>query len=328
MARADERLECQLLLSEGAKGKVEVESPKGARDTFNEYQQLQPGDSIETGLESTVDLRLCDGSVFRLSENSRLRYSAVDFERVNFASWDFELSRGSLRAIVVGDGKGERAKLRIRTPVAVVGVKGTEFVLDVEDTGGRETALHTLEGEVLFGRAEDYERMAKLRGEELKRAFVNVSSETLSVLRANEKSILKPALFKLWEFRAERRMLFGKELSRKAWNEIRPSFQRSLVILKSSRQNRGLFQRAHEKIEEKTRVTDETALRQETIPKPLREAIQEGASTEAEKDLRRTDLERNLEENRSKTREKRERKGWRKNYQGGSASPRFPNLGR
>jgi hypothetical protein len=162
LAFADEREECQIALVEALSGTVVILSPTGEKAVASAGGMIQPGDLVHTAASAWADLRLCDGTGLRVGEDSRFYYQGADNERESFVSWAFELAKGSLRAAVVGSGTSESVKVRIRTPSASLGVRGTELVIDASDSGTSETELHTLEGEVLMGPRSDFEKMGRV----------------------------------------------------------------------------------------------------------------------------------------------------------------------
>ena len=323
LAFADERLECQLAIAEEVFKKVDVVTPEGEVSELNVGQAIQPGDLVRTDLGAWVDLRLCDGSGLRVGENSKFYYEGVDRERESFVSWAFRLVRGTLLAAVVGDGQGDRVKLRIRTPSASMGVRGTEFVVDAEDDGDAQTALHTLEGEVLIGAEADFDKMGSLHGTELLQEFEPVAKEKMSQIRRKEAKPLRAAAFKTWEFRAERRALFERTLRKKSWPELRDHFRATHERLKAFKKDRGLFRRTREKLEERVAEPSASPRAPGKRQEKALERIQENLSSEERRDHRQEELSRSLEENKTRAKDKREKKGWRKNLQGLPRSPRF-----
>jgi hypothetical protein len=324
LALADEREECQIALVEDLAGTVVLISPAGDKISATSGASIQPGDLVHTAAGSWADLRLCDGTGLRVGESSRFYYQGADNERESFVSWAFELAQGTLRAAVVGDGKSESVKVRIRTPSASLGVRGTELVIDASDSGTSETELHTLEGEVLMGPRSDFEKMGTLRGPELVKQFEPVGAEKMSVIHSGEEHPLKAAGFKIWEFKAARKGVFARALEKRKSNEIRTRFQDAHKRLQAKRAERGLFERQREKIEEKMKpapaAKQAVAKRKEAVKA---ERIQEKAAREVTRRERREErLEQKLKSNQEKTQNKRERKGWEKRRSNQPGSPR------
>ncbi len=96
-----------------------------------------PGDTIRVGEDSRADLTLANRSVLRLNANSEVTLGAIQNKR-NFL---IKLLNGAAHLF----SRGPRA-LEVQTPSTVVGVRGTEFYLQVQAT---QTLVSVFEGEVL-----------------------------------------------------------------------------------------------------------------------------------------------------------------------------------
>ncbi|MEK7382114.1 MAG: FecR family protein, partial [Elusimicrobiota bacterium] len=86
---------------------------------------LDQGDRVVTAAEAWAEIGFDGGSLVTLRENSNFT-----LERTERDSSSFLLSLGSLLAKI--EKLGTR-QLRVRTPTAVVAVRGTEFGVEVED---------------------------------------------------------------------------------------------------------------------------------------------------------------------------------------------------
>jgi hypothetical protein len=333
-AGTEEREQCQLAIVDELEGDVTLLSSDGNSRTLLKDGAIQPGDQLNTAGGAWSDLRLCDGTALRVGENSRFYYEGADNERESFAAWAFRLVSGSLRAAVVSSEGGDRVKLRVRTPSAAMGVRGTEFVAETSDAGNQETQLHTLEGEVLMGPEKDFDKLGTLRGEELSRQFEPVGKEKMSLIHAGEKRALPAAAFKTWEFARDRQQLLGRPLKKRGWTEIRPRFQAVHQRLKKKKGERPLFERPREVLRERVEEPEReerSEAPKTAIPFPKqREAIQEKrAAKEGRREAQRQKvLEKQLERNKQKAMDKRLRKGWRKNLDQKNTSPRYPDLGK
>lgn len=120
--------------------------------------ELYSGDQLESKDESFAALKFIDGStivkLFPLSiltiktesENGTLHKHA-------------KLDLGDLWAKV----KTGTGSLQVETPTTVVSVKGTQFLLEVDETGA--TTLYTIEGQVEMKQKEDQETVLVKEGE-------------------------------------------------------------------------------------------------------------------------------------------------------------------
>lgn len=94
-----------------------------AGDTIHE------GDQIVSGADGHVYIRSVDGGFVSLRPNSRLRFEVYRHDPANPAQSRFRvvLEQGVLRSIS-GDGvKAARERYRLNTPVAAIGLRGTDF---------------------------------------------------------------------------------------------------------------------------------------------------------------------------------------------------------
>ncbi|MFH1148242.1 MAG: FecR domain-containing protein [Pseudomonadota bacterium] len=88
---------------------------------------LEKGFWIKTGGSGWAVLLLLDGSKLTLANNTEIEIS--DFlVRKNRKSGIFKMAQGKLRASVIRLA-GERVNYRIKSPTAVAGIKGTEFMM-------------------------------------------------------------------------------------------------------------------------------------------------------------------------------------------------------
>ncbi|MGZ3683697.1 MAG: FecR family protein [Bdellovibrionota bacterium] len=251
ISRAEDEI-CQTALVEDLSGSVSLVSPDGSQKSVAADQALQPGDLLHTEPGAWADLRLCDGTGLRVGEDSKFYFDGAKEEQGGFVSWAFNLVRGSLRAAVVGDGNGDRVKFRVRTTSAALGVRGTEFVVDATDSGKGETTLHTLEGEVLMGPKDDFEKLGTLHGPDLAARFEPVGKENMSVIHSGEAHPLRAAAFRLADFRHSRGHLFSRELRKKNREEIRQRFLNARQRREQTgRASRPLFDRTREKLEKR-----------------------------------------------------------------------------
>lgn len=97
--------------------------------TLTPSDEVQEGDRLETGTDSHVHLRMIDGAILSLRSDSALsiehyRYapSAPGESRANLT-----LHRGVVRSISGEIGARSRERFRLDTPVAAIGIRGTDF---------------------------------------------------------------------------------------------------------------------------------------------------------------------------------------------------------
>lgn len=88
---------------------------------------INAGYFIKTEPKSWTVIKLIDGSKFTLSENTELEISEYLLEK-NKKNGVFYVTQGKLRATVV-KLTGQATNYKVKTPTAVAGIKGTEFLM-------------------------------------------------------------------------------------------------------------------------------------------------------------------------------------------------------
>ncbi|HKQ31033.1 MAG TPA: FecR domain-containing protein, partial [Burkholderiales bacterium] len=86
------------------------------------------GDQLRTGKNARLKLRMVDGAEITLGENSEFFVREYDLraaEGVGTAT--LELTRGFFRAVTGRITKLRDNKFQVKTPLAVIGVRGTDF---------------------------------------------------------------------------------------------------------------------------------------------------------------------------------------------------------
>jgi len=102
---------------------------------------LLVGDSIQTRANGHVHLRFVDGALVSVRPSSSLKIVEYRFDRANPSASvvRFQLDQGVVRAISGQAAESAKDKFRLNTPLAAIGVKGTDFV--VEAGRGRVNAI-------------------------------------------------------------------------------------------------------------------------------------------------------------------------------------------
>ena len=116
-----------------SKGQVSIEragvalpAPVGAR--------LQSADVVTTGSEGAVGITLSDDTLLSAGANSRLSLDRFMHEpATNQGRLDVSLNRGTLAVISGRIAKQSPEAMTVRTPTAILGVRGTEFAVKVGD---------------------------------------------------------------------------------------------------------------------------------------------------------------------------------------------------
>ncbi len=89
-------------------------------------------DVVETGPDGAIGITFVDNTVFSTGPNSQLALDEFRFDSNNFrGSMLADMRQGTL-AVVSGDiTRGSPGAMKIKTPTAVLGVRGTTFAVQV-----------------------------------------------------------------------------------------------------------------------------------------------------------------------------------------------------
>jgi hypothetical protein len=93
-------------------------------------QYIRAGDRIETAAGGHVHVRFIDGGLVSVRPMSRLLIEDYrDSSTSSLAAIKFKLEDGIMRSVTGQWGEAHRDRFRLNTPVAAIGVKGTDFVV-------------------------------------------------------------------------------------------------------------------------------------------------------------------------------------------------------
>lgn len=109
--------------------------------TLSRGASLLVGDNIQTQANGHVHLRFVDGALVSVRPASSLKIVEYRFDKANPSASvvRFQLDQGVVRAISGQAAEAAKDKFRLNTPLAAIGVKGTDFV--VESGSGRVNAI-------------------------------------------------------------------------------------------------------------------------------------------------------------------------------------------
>jgi hypothetical protein len=96
--------------------------------------RLAASDVIKTGPDGSVGITMSDDSLLSAGPNSVLALDRFEFDgTTSQGRFDTSLNKGSLAVISGRIAKQSPDAVTVRTPSAVLGVRGTEFVITVSD---------------------------------------------------------------------------------------------------------------------------------------------------------------------------------------------------
>lgn len=96
--------------------------------------EVQVGDRIVTGVDGLVGITLADDTLLTAGHNSQLLINDFRFNTTtNEGSLLAMLVRGTLHVVTGLIAKNSPLQVEFRTPTLVLGVRGTEFIVDAGD---------------------------------------------------------------------------------------------------------------------------------------------------------------------------------------------------
>lgn len=115
------------------KGTVHVERD-GKRVPAKIGMGIRQADTLVTGADGSAGITFSDNSLLSTGPNSVLVVDRYDFNSTTHAGhFDASLKKGTLAVISGKMVKQSPDAMRVRTPAAIMGVRGTEFVVQVDE---------------------------------------------------------------------------------------------------------------------------------------------------------------------------------------------------
>ena len=95
---------------------------------------VQEADRVVTGADGTVGITFADNSLLSIGPGSNFAIDRYVFDSTTHAGkFDSTLSKGTLAVVSGKMVKQSPEAMRVRTPSAIMGVRGTDFVVRVTD---------------------------------------------------------------------------------------------------------------------------------------------------------------------------------------------------
>ena len=107
----------------------------GVTVELNNGDAVYQNDVVQTGSGSTIGLVMIDGTTFNLAANARLMLNDLTFDPTSTSNTSlFTLMQGA--ASFVAGQVAKTGDMKVGTPVATVGIRGTAVNLDISSTDG------------------------------------------------------------------------------------------------------------------------------------------------------------------------------------------------
>ena len=115
-----------------SKGDVRIERA-GGKVAAAVGAAVQASDVIVTGADGLAGITFTDNSLVSLGPNSRYSIDKYRFDSTTHqGEFESSLSKGRLAAISGKMVKQSPEAMKVRTPSAIMGVRGTEFIVQVD----------------------------------------------------------------------------------------------------------------------------------------------------------------------------------------------------
>ena len=116
-------------------GSATIVSEDGTTARLAKGDAVESGDTIVTAANGRVQIQMVDGGLlalrpgteFRIEKFSYPQAAATDEAAAAEPASFFELVKGGFRSITGAIGKSDKQDYRVRTPVATIGIRGTDY---------------------------------------------------------------------------------------------------------------------------------------------------------------------------------------------------------
>lgn len=116
-----------------AKGTVHIERD-GSRLPAAVGMPIRQSDTLITGADGSAGVTFSDNSLLSTGPNSILVVDQYRFDSTTHAGkFDASLKKGTLAVVSGKIVKQSPGAMRVRTPAAIMGVRGTEFMVQVDE---------------------------------------------------------------------------------------------------------------------------------------------------------------------------------------------------
>ena len=131
-------------------GEAHVVRIDGSRESIRRGASIQVGDRVETAGNGHVHVRFIDNGVVSVRPESVLEVQSYRFDAQNPAVNEvrLRLDQGSSRSISGAATEADKSRFRLNTPIAAIGVRGTDFIVQTDATGVRATVA---DGAIVIG---------------------------------------------------------------------------------------------------------------------------------------------------------------------------------
>ncbi|MCH8958323.1 MAG: FecR domain-containing protein [Proteobacteria bacterium] len=114
-------------------GQAWLDSADGTRQEVVKGMSFENGDHFSTAATGRVQLRMADGGLIALRPSTEFVIEEFSYAGSDAGTADsqdrsfFSLVKGGFRSITGAVGKKDKSAYRVRTPVATIGIRGTDY---------------------------------------------------------------------------------------------------------------------------------------------------------------------------------------------------------
>lgn len=131
-------------------GQARVVRADGKSEALARGAQILVGDRIETGANGHVHLRFIDNGAASVRPDSTLEVQAYRYDAQNPKNNEVRLrvEHGVARSISGAATEADKTRFRLNTPIAAIGVRGTDFLVKSDSSGVHATVA---DGAIVVG---------------------------------------------------------------------------------------------------------------------------------------------------------------------------------
>lgn len=120
-------------------GKAFLDSPQAGRRAAEPGAIVRVEDRVVTGANGHVHIHFEDGALVSVRPDSRLEIDRYDYDPLapERSTVRFTLEEGVTRSISGDAARSARERFRLNTPIAAIGVRGTDFVVSATESTTR-----------------------------------------------------------------------------------------------------------------------------------------------------------------------------------------------
>lgn len=122
-------------------GEARVVRMDGTREALHRGASIRIGDRLETAANGHVHVRFIDNAAVSVRPESVLEIQAYRYDASNPQANEIrlKLEQGASRSISGAATEIDKSRFRLNTPIAAIGVRGTDFIVQADPAGVRAT---------------------------------------------------------------------------------------------------------------------------------------------------------------------------------------------